>query len=151
MAFITKTDLENALGVHNVSAIFDDDSDGVPDAAPIAACLEYACAECNSFLEKEYSLTLTTSNVPTLIKYAAIDFACAYAVRRRPDLTKAMGEEPWQRFLDAACAKMKRISAAEQLLPPSVARPANVGASVRTGLAGDTTTPSRVWQDPGDF
>lgn len=49
MPYFTQADLENALGVQIVKAIFDDDNDGVADAAPVAACCAYGSAECDSF------------------------------------------------------------------------------------------------------
>lgn len=153
MAYNTQTDLENALGVQTVKAIFDDDLDGLADAAPIAACLAYGDAEANSFLAGVYDVELPFSSAPTAIKYAALDFCCAYAMRRRPDIVKAMGESPWTTFADAAVEKMRRFVKAEQRIPAASGTPENVGGEVRTGDADNPTmpTPARTFQNMGDF
>lgn len=153
MAYFTQTDLENALGVQIVKAIFDDDNDGVADAAPVAACCAYGSAECDSFLRGQYAVSFPISPVPDELKFAAVDFGCAYAARRRPDLTRAMGEQPWTMFRQAAIEKMKQFAVSLQRLPPSVGTPANVGAQVRTGDAArpELPSPPRVFDDMGDF
>ena len=154
MAYITQDDLENALSVHVVKAVFDDDLSGEANAQAVDACLEYASAECDSFLEGVYDdVSFPLADPPVIVKYAAIDFACAYCARRRPDLVKAMGEEPWQRFQDHAIAKMERFVKSKQRLPAATGTPANVGAEVRSGDAEFPTvpTPARNWQRMGDF
>jgi phage gp36-like protein len=153
MAYCSQTDLENALGVPVVKAIFDDNLDGTVDAAAMTACVDYATAECNSFLRGQYDITFPIATVPDELKFAAVDFACAYATRRRPDIVRAMGEQPWTTFRDSAIEKMKRFGEAMQRLPPSTGTPENVGAEVRSGDADYPTieTPQRHWLRMGDF
>ena len=127
MPYFAQADLENALGKNTVAAIFDDDGDTVADAAPVAACLAYGTSECDSFLRANYAVTFPINPVPDELKFAAVDFGCAYAVRRRPDVTRAMGEKSWDAFRDAAIEKMKRFADSMQRLPDTVAAPANVG------------------------
>ena len=152
MAYLSQTDLENALGTAIVLAIFDDNQDGIPDQGPIAACLDYASTECDSYLRGHYDVTFPISPVPSELKFAAVDFACAYAARRRPDIVRAMNEQPWTVFIEAANAKMKRYTAVLQRLPPSVGPPVTTGGAV---YVGDTTpddgTPQSRWKDMGDF
>jgi phage gp36-like protein len=152
MAYSSQTDLENALGVNIVKAIFDDNLDGVVDVAPMAACLAYGDAECNSFLRGTYDATFPIDPVPDELKFAAVDFCCAYAARRRPDLTRAMGEAPWTTFREAAVEKMKLFIKSTQRLPPTVAVPSNVGAEIVAPI--DTATNevrARTFDDFGDF
>ncbi len=153
MAYCDQTDLQNALGINIIKSIFDDDMDGVADAAPVAACLAYGTAECDSYLRGVYETTFPISPVPDELKFIALDFCCVYAMRRRPDVVKAMGEQPWTAFQTAAVEKMKRFVKSMQRLPPTVAEPANVGAEVRSGdpQAPDLPEQPRVWQDMGDF
>jgi phage gp36-like protein len=152
MAYCTQTDLENAMGKSIVKAIFDDDLDGSADSAPIAACLAYGDAECNSFLRPLYPTTWPLTTVPDEVKFAALDFCLAYAARRRPDVVRAMNEQPWTVFRDSALDKMKRFVSAQQRLPTTVDTPSNVGTTV-TRTDGDATTDldDRTFQDMSDF
>ena len=153
MAYCNQTDLENALGIQIIKSIFDDDMDGVADAAPIAACLAYGAAECDSFLRGIYDITFPITPVPDELKFAAVDFCCMYAMRRRPDIVKVMGEQPWTVFRDSAVEKMKRYAKSMQRLPDTTGTPKNVGAEVRSGdpAAPDLPDQPRLFQDMGDF
>jgi phage gp36-like protein len=153
MPYCDQTDLENALGKQIVKAIFDDDMDGTADAAPLAACLAYGTAECDSFLAGTYDIELPVASVPDVLKFAAVDFCVAYATRRRPDVVKAMGAQPWTTFRDDALEKMKRFAKSIQRLPEDTGTPANVGAEVRSGdpEAPELPEQPRTWQDMGDY
>lgn len=153
MPYNTQTDLENALGIQIVKSIFDDDMDGTVDAAPLAACLAYGTAEADSFLAGTYDITLPVADPPDALKFAALDFCLVYATRRRPDVVKAMGEQPWTTFQSSAIEKMKRYGKSIQRLPEDTGTPANVGAEVRSGdsRAPDLPCPARTFQDMGDF
>lgn len=143
-AYFAQADLENALGIPVVKAIFDDNQDGDADGAPIAACIAASSAECDSFLRGTYAVTFPISPVPDELKYAAVDFGCAYATRRRPDLVQAMGEKPWTSFREAAIEKMKAYASGLERLPATTATPANVGGVVVEDTA-------RIASDSGDF
>jgi phage gp36-like protein len=152
MAYCSQTDLENALGLHVITAVFDDDADGTADSAPVAACLAYGDAQVNSYLRGLYDTTFPLSTVPDEVKFAAVNFCAAYAARRRPDVVRAMNEQPWTAFRDAAVDEMKRYVAAMQRLPTSTETPSNVGTTV-TRTDGDATTDpdDRTFGDMGDF
>lgn len=153
MPYSSQTDLENALGIFIVKTIFDDNQDQTVDDGPMTACLASGDAECNSFLRGTYDITFPITPVPDELKFAAVDFCCAYAVRRRPDVVRAMGEQPWTAFRDAAIEKMKRFASSLQRLPPSTGTPTNVGADVVTGDPAnpDLPSPPRTFQNMGDF
>ena len=151
MAYIAQSDLENALGKSIVKAIFDDDGDGAPEPAAIAACCDYASSECDSFLRGQYGVTFPISSPPAELKFAAVDFACAYAARRRPDVVRAMGEKSWTDFREAAVEKMKRFAASLQRLPPTVATPSNVGGSTSDDTPRLTVASSDGTPNLGDF
>lgn len=127
-AYISKADLDNALGVNIIIGIFDDDNDGNVDQEPLNACLNFASAQVDGFLAGTYDIALPIASPPTIVKVAAIDFACAYATRRRPDVVRAMGEEPWTKFQDMAERSMKQFASALKRLPSASGAPSNVGS-----------------------
>lgn len=166
VVYVTRADLENALGVNLVRAIYDDDNDGDPEPAALAACFEYASAECDSFLRGTY--TFPIDPIPSALKYAALDFACAYTARRRPELAHSLGSDPFKSFYDAAVAKMKRFDNSEQRFPPENGVPVNIdgfvgdstGTSNGSGIDGlhqagvdanGECLPARVFDKMGDF
>lgn len=162
VTFLTRQDLEYALTRRTVGAIFDEDADGQAEDAPINACLAYATAMCRSFLRTvntEATLTFDADgDVPDELRFAAVDFACSYALRRKPDLVRAMGEESWTTFRDSAIDHMKRYVKTEQRLPREVSVPANVGATVSPTVDSGVrrNSPSECenfsqWGDMGDF
>lgn len=152
MSYASQSDLEHALGASIVQAIFDDNLDGAVDAGPMTSCLAYGDAEVDSFLSTQYEGPFPLETVPAAVKYAAVDFCCAYAARRRPDLVRAMGEESWEVFRKAAVEKMTRFVKAQQRLPVTSGAPANVTTLVKSGgVAQPDELPDRVFDDMGDF
>ena len=130
MAYINQDDIEHALGVSLVKSIFDDDNDGIADADPVTACIEYACAQVDAFLAGTYQITLPIASPPNVVKFAAVDYACAYAARRRPEILRAINERSWTDYRDAAIDNMKMFAMSLQRLPAETATPTNVGAVV---------------------
>lgn len=152
MPYASQVDLEHALGATIVTSIFDDDQDGIPEAAAIASCLAYGDAEVDSFLSTQYDGPFPLATVPAAVKYAAVDFCCAYAARRRPDLVRAMGEESWEVFRKAAVEKMTRFVKAQQRLPASAGVAANTTTTVKIGgFLQPDELPDRTFDDMGDF
>ena len=154
--YFSQTDLENALSVPIVEACYDDDRDGTVDSAPIAACIAYGGAVCDSFLRKVGNapgggtLTLPLTTVPNEVKFAALDFGIAYSVRRRPEISKALGNQPWTVFYDQAVEQMKRYCAAQQVMPSTAMTHATVGGDIFGGVTG-TALPAPRWSDMSDF
>lgn len=152
MSYASQADLEHALGSQIVKAIFDDDMDGVVDAGAMTSCLAYGDAEVDSFLSTQYEGPFPLAAPPAAVKYAAVDFCCAYAARRRPDLVRAMGEVSWESFRKAALEKMKNFVTAKQRLPEASGAPANVTTVVKVGgVVKPDGLPDRVFDDFGDF
>ncbi len=170
VVYVTQADLENALGVQLVRAVYDDDNDGDPEPAALAACFAYATSECNSFLRGSYTLPILA--LTDELMFAALDFACAYTARRRPELTHTLGVNAFKDFYDAAVAKMKRYDNAEQRLSPEAAgNPSNIDGYQNTPTNGDGSSsgvdglhqagvdgltnadgsPARVFDRMGDF
>lgn len=161
MGYFTQTDLENALSVSIVKAAFDDDRDGEAETAPIEACIAYGTALCDSFLRKVGkapgggTLVLPLPSPPDEVKFAALDFGVAYAVRRRPDIAKAIGDQPWTVFYDQAVEQMKRYVSSLQMVTPTAMEHATVGGkllSVGTGFdSRSACPPQQRWGSMGDF
>lgn len=159
MGYFDQTDLENALGVSTVKAIYDDDRDGTADTAAVAACIAYGSAQCDSFLRKiaataggTSAATFPLSTVPDEVKFAALDFGIAYSIRRRPDIVKAMGEQPWTVFYEQAIEQMKRYISSVQMVSPTAMAHATVGGAIFDGPTG-TALPVSRWGGSsfGDF
>lgn len=159
--YFSQSDLEHAMSKGTVKSAFDDDDDGVPDAEPIAACIAFANAECNSFLRAvlvsgSSLISLPLTSVPDEVKFAALDFGIAYATRRKPDVLKAMGAEKWTDFHAAAVARMKRYCESIQRVPPETASHGTAGATLLNpdvdadGAEQDPPAESR-WADMGGF
>lgn len=152
MSYASQSDLEHALGSQIVRSIFDDDHDGAVDGNAIASCLAYGDAEVDSFLSTQYAYAPPMSPVHSSVKYAAIDFCCAYAARRRPDLVRAMGEESWEVFRKAAIEKMTRFVKAQQRLPETAGVPANTTTVVKIGgVVQPDEYDDRTFDNMGDF
>lgn len=152
MAYIAQSDVENALGVNVVKAVFDDNQDGTVDTAPMAACLAYASAQVDAFLAGNYAITLPIDSPPDVVKFAAVDFACAYAARRKPDVVRALGEKSWTDFHDAAISNMKLYATGLARLPSTTATaPANVGGFVVDDSERIVTSATDGTSSMGDF
>lgn len=158
MAYFTQSDLENALSKSVVKGVYDDDRDGTVDAGPIAACIAYGTAQCNSFLRKVMTtsggerITLPLTTIPDEVKFAALDFGIAYTIRRRPDVVKAMNEQPWTVFFEQACEQMKRYVASQQVMPiDTVGHTSTEGGGVFPIDPEDDECAVPRWSDPADF
>lgn len=153
MPYASQQDLENALGVATVTSIFDDDMDGKPDPGPLVACLESGDIEVNSAVRGVYpTANVPFDPVPPEIRLAATDFCVAYAARRRPDIVKAMGSEPWTTFMKAARQKITDFATAKLRLPAVSGTPANVTSVVKVGgVVKPDGCPDRTFDKMGDF
>lgn len=156
--YFGQTDLEAALSTAVVKAIYDDDHNGTVDSAPLAACIAYGGAMCDSFLRGALtnpvgtgSIALPLSSVPNEVKFAALDFGIAYTMRRRPDVVKAMGEQPWTIYYEQAVAQMKRYAASLQQVPDTTGTHATAGGNVYGADPDDDELPEPRWGDMSDF
>lgn len=161
MGYFTQTDLENALSAPVVRAIYDDDHSGEVDTSAIEACINYGSVQCDSYLRNVLMdgttpIVLPLTSVPDEVKFAAVDFGIAYSMRRRPDVVKAMGEQPWLTFMKDAREQMKNYCASIQRMPPETGTPVTVGGVILNpdsdtdGAEEELPTEGR-WVDMGDF
>jgi len=128
--YYARVDLENALGRQTIKALFDDDGDSQADEAPIQANIDNASTEVDAVLAGTYSIALPLAIVPSVVKYAALDFGVALAYRRRPDVAEAMNAKSWSDHREAALKKLESFASAFMRLPPSAGTPTNVGSVV---------------------
>lgn len=160
--YFSRLDLESALSVPVVKAIYDDAHSGNiatgSAATAVAACIAYAGAMCDSFLRGALqnpvgtgSVSLPLDTVPNEVKFAALDFGIAYSIRRRPDVVKAMNEQPWTVYYEQAVAQMKRYAASVQQVPGDTAHHATTGGSIYGTDPDDDELPEPRWGDMSDF
>ncbi len=160
--YFSQGDLESALSVQIVKAIYDDARSGNvatgSAATAIAACIAYGGAMCDSFLRGVLqnpigtgAVSLPLTDVPNEVKFAALDFGIAYSIRRRPDVVKAMNEQPWTVYYEQAVAQMKRYCASIQQVPPGTAQHATTGGNVYGPDPDDDELPEPRWGDMSDF
>lgn len=129
MAYITATDLEVRIGRQAILAIYDDDNDGVVDAATLADVCDQASARVDSYLATSYKGALPlsvdphTGKYPSVVKQAAVEWARYMAFDRHPEYVRMYGTKP----LEEAKALSSALAKAEQYLPDNSAEPAPRG------------------------
>lgn len=129
--WLSQTDLEGAMSVATVAAIFDDQNTGTLNTAAMNAVIDRGEQEVLSWLVDEFGPTLPTSAqlaTDNFLKYAALEYAVAFAFDRHPEYVRANGKERGDRFTRAD-ARMQRILDGRQRPPELQATkaPANVG------------------------
>ncbi len=164
--YFTRKDLEHALGRQTVKVVFDEDGSDEPAADAVTACRAYGTSECRSFIIGNYGASILPQNensIPDELRFAAIDFGCAYAMRRKPETVAAMGLGSWLELRKEAVAKMERFIKAQQRIASldgnAVIQPANVGATVITPVvvngggssSSSDDAPRSPFDDMGDF
>ena len=147
MAYITRTDLENAMGAGVVAQIFDDGNTGAVNDDAIALLITEAEARVNSFLRQLYVIPL--SPVPDLVKSIALDVATAIAQGRHPEYIRADGEKLMARAeADLEKLRMGTIKVDSVTLPT----PRNAIISVGSGIAASPAPePKKFGDGMGDF
>jgi hypothetical protein len=127
--YIFQADLENALSVPTVLAIFDDGS-GTVNASAINAVIDRAEAEVDSYLPSNYPAG-TPAPSDRLLKHAALEFAVCFSMEKHPEYVRNFGEEPRTnpRYTRAR-QLMQRIVDGVQRLPDTPTKPRNVGGVV---------------------
>ncbi len=144
MAYITEDDLRAALAPGVFSHVFDDNNDGLILAGQtnVVLVIERAHIEVLSYLPALYTTLPSDAlpeEIPKLLKSVELDFAIAFALERRPELSASLGasaETYWKR----AEAKMIRITESVQRITDVASLPQakNLGGVV---LSGDPNAP----------
>jgi hypothetical protein len=125
MAYITQTDLENAIGPAAVLAIYDDDGDlalSSSELAALASVLDRSSAKVDGRLARSYDGPFPLSPVPKLVKYAALEYAIAYSFERHPEFVRAFGRDEHAIRLKRAEDMAEDIADAIEFLPDFAAQ-----------------------------
>lgn len=134
--YALKKDLESILSPATVLALFDDDARGSANVEAILDTLDRASREVDSYLARVYTgpFPVTQKPVPSVIKYATLDFAVAFAFERHPEYVHTYGEvyRASSRY-KRACERMDRLCQGQQEIPDWAlqTKPMNVGGIIR--------------------
>jgi hypothetical protein len=156
LAVINQTDLENALSVSTVRAIFDDANNNTVSTAAVAAVIARAESQVYSYLATTYPdlpIPYTASPAPEVLRSAVLEFAIVYSRDRKPEYWPENSRERSER-LKAAFDMCDRFAKARQVLYGGGASttPANIGGEIRSGVTDDTGPPDKFFADgTGDF
>ena len=127
--YLALSDLEGQIPPQFLIQALDDDNDGVVDAWEQVQAS--AAEDVDALLEGRFTVPLTLSPLPKIIKRAAIAFACELCYRRRGT---ADAENPWKGRADAFRKILAAITAGDLRLaagPEAVAvQPADAGSIV---------------------
>jgi|HubBroStandDraft_6_1064221.scaffolds.fasta_scaffold1650273_1 hypothetical protein len=133
--WLTQGDLEGAMTIATVAAIFDDSNSGNLNQAAIALCIKRAEAQIQSWLVAELGPAPFSDTVlqqlsdDPLLYDAALLQAIIYAYDRDPAYVRANGKERIDRN-KTLVDMMERILDARQRPPTVATPPANVGGVV---------------------
>lgn len=133
IVFVDDARLQNKMGAAHWLEYFDDNNDGVADAAPLAAVLEDANADVVACLMgKGYTATrleeMADAGDKVLSRIAA-NIAMGYAGERRPEWLNDEGKGPFDKLRADAMARLKLIGTAQQRVPSE----AEVGRNTQVG------------------
>lgn len=146
--WLTQGDLENAMTIASVAAIFDDSNSGVLNEVAIASIISRAEGQVLSWMVAELGPAPFSDEVRTelggdpMLKDAALQYAVIYSWDRDPAYVRANGKERVDRMAQAV-ALMQRILDARQRPPTVATPPANVGGVVVDGA-------NRIYVDSPD-
>jgi hypothetical protein len=154
VAVLSQTDLENALSVSTVRALFDDANDNTVNTAAVAAVIQRAEATVYTYIATEYpDLTLpVTSTIPESLKLPVLEFAIIFCRDRKPEYWAASQNREREQRWKAAVEMMDAYAKAKRVLYDSGQTPANVGGQISSGITDDTNPPTKFFTDgTGDF
>lgn len=130
--WLALADLQNAFSTAAITAIFDDQNTGTPNAQSVNMLIDEAEQEVMSWLVDELgppplsAALMTQLAADTFLKYAALDYARALVVDKHPEYFRSKPEDVKARF-KRADDRMERILDARQRPPTVPTKPANVG------------------------
>ena len=123
--YVTLENLIGKLPLAHLTDAFDDDRDGAVDSEAVAAALEAACVDVESYLEGRYEIPFTT--VPAVVSKAAPLFAIETTFNRRQ---KTIPETLAAQIKDVR-AQLTAIGAGDEPLSPEVTSPTGgVGSAI---------------------
>jgi hypothetical protein len=154
MAYITQAEFMFAISPAMVLAIFDDNSDGVIDAATVDSYIGRGSSMADAWIAPVYTgpFPITQTPVPAMIRELTLLYTLAYTYERHPE---------YSRIADRGVADMlKRADEMGERLQSAVLRisdyaaqpkPANVGGIVRDDAQRVIVTSANGTSNRGDF
>lgn len=131
MAYLTQTDLTNRLGGQTVTALYDDTGTSTVNATALADVLAGASARVDSYLARNYEVTLPITQVPipAMVKEAALEWAIYLSFRRKPEYIRTYWNQALPDLQKSAEELSDRLAEAAQYIPDLAAQPTpgNVG------------------------
>jgi hypothetical protein len=131
---LAQADLENAISIATVLALYDD-GNGLVNQTALAANIVRGEQELLSFLVGEYGASGVPSDLANdpFLKSSALDFVTGFSVARRPEYSKQQGLGTKDSYFEMAKERALRIVAATQRATTVSEKPANVGGPVAEG------------------
>lgn len=140
---MVQTDLENALSVATILALFDDGT-GTVNTTALTATIDRGENELRSWLIDEYGINLPTDLASDpFLKYCALDFTLGYAIERHSEYAKQAGLGTKETYFNRAKERSIRVLQGRQRPTTVAEKPANVGGVV-------TDNSSRIIVDNSD-
>lgn len=127
--WLDQTDLENAMSVATVAAIFDDANTGTLNTHAMNGVIERAEQEVLSWLVGQYGPNIQQDQdiaTDMFLKGCSVEYAVAFAFDRHPEYVRANGKERGERF-ERAQSRMERVLQARQRVTTAPKIPLNVG------------------------
>lgn len=144
------SDLENRLSAEVVRQVFDDNGDGVADAAVIVRLQSDSDSWVEGYLRGNYDLAAVRANPPNQVRRLSLDYAEACTARRHGEYVR----RDWKGMLEQAEKELRRIRSGEVRLDvEGTPEPAtNHGGAVWDGSTDYTADAPKVFiGGMGDF
>ena len=155
MAYCTEAEVTYALGASIVTAIYDDDNDGIADSASLDAVIARASALVDSWIAPVYKgpFPISQTPIPSMIRELTLQYVEAMSYDRKPDLARGFGSDDQQKRWPRADQMGERLQAAILRIPDNAAQPtpANAGGIVVDGSSRVMTTGTDGTDYGGDF
>lgn len=112
MAYITQTDVENAVGTALLSQLFSDGVGGVSSALVDEAMLD-AEGDANSILGPSFVVPVV-GPVARILSRCCVDLTIFYGYERKPEFRISGGDNPEQKRYDRAQKQLKDLKSGER-------------------------------------
>lgn len=133
----TSADFQTAMGDNAWREIYDEDLDGVPDAAKIAMDLQRAHAQVAARVRQAHSGSLPESDEDGFLKMAVLEYAQGFANDRHPEYRKFKGE-----FMARGKALCEDVRSGKALPAPATTEPVPSMGSATAAADADSALPT---------
>lgn len=154
-AYITSTNLEDAVGKATLLVLFDDANTGSYNAAAMTAVISRACSWVDSFLAANYGgpFPVSQSPAPAMMFEASIYKAIEFSLDRKPEFVRNLNNSTRKNYNEAAEKLLRNLIDGVQYMPDYVAqgKPGNVGGVVFDGARRTMIDSPDGTPNSGDF